>query len=260
MSVSKTEYVDFLQNSVFKTKEQGQFSILFELFDYIDRHENSLSILERSYIYDGMSIFAGLAPNTNPQVIDYIPNQSSSRTGFQKSWLNECHFHFPRSTGEIIEKDSDIAVTKNWKGTEAFVLPNVIHHCCDLNLLLKEITSHGQLTERIYIFDSYLREEHQVPDDYCRYTPAAIDFIMKRIGYRKFWETEYGNVFDGILYLSQQAQVIVDSYQELSDIRNTLAVLNSQLQLVKNDKKYVTLGRKHARMVTSYALGYELAQ
>ena len=260
MSRTKVEYIDFLQKSVFKTPELGQFSILFELFDYIDFHEKNLSILERSYIYDGMSIFAGLAPNTNPQVIDYIPNQSNTRKGFQKSWLDDCDFHFPYSTGEIMEKASDIVITKNWEGTEAFVLPNVIHHCCDLSVLLQKITSHSRATERIYIFDSYLREEHQFPSDYCRYTPSAIDFIMNRLGYRKFWELEYGNVFDGILYLSQQAQVIVDSNDELCEIKKTLAVLNNQLQLVKNDKKYVALGRKHARMITSYALGYELAQ
>ena len=94
MSLTKIEYADFLQKAVFKTQEIGQFSILFELFDYIDLHEESLSILERSYIYGGVSIFAGLAPSTNPQVINYLPNLSSSRNGFQKSWLTNCGFPF----------------------------------------------------------------------------------------------------------------------------------------------------------------------
>ena len=259
MSLTKIEYADFLQKAVFKTQEIGQFSILFELFDYIDLHEESLSILERSYIYGGVSIFAGLAPSTNPQVINYLPNLSSSRNGFQKSWLTDCGFHFPSSTGEITENALDITITKNWERTEALVLPNVIHHCCDLSFLLEKITSCSPLTKRIYIFDSYLREEHQVPSDYCRYTPSAIDFIMSRKGYRRFLEMEYGNVFDGILYLTQQAQELVESNEELFDIRKTLEVLNNQLQSVKNDKKYVPLGRKYARMITSYALGYEFA-
>ena len=48
-------------------------------------------------------------------------------------------------------------------------------------------------------------------------------------------------MFDGILYLTQQAQELVESNEELFDIRKTLEVLNNQLQSVKNDKKYVPL-------------------
>ena len=63
MSLTKIEYADFLQKAVFKTQEIGQFSILFELFDYIDLHEESYPYWNGVTFMEALAF--ALAPSTN---------------------------------------------------------------------------------------------------------------------------------------------------------------------------------------------------
>ena len=157
MPLDNKDYQSYLEDTVFKTNELGQFTILFDLFRYLNNSEQNLAILERSYIFGGLSIFAGLAPDASPQIIDFRPRSSKERTGFQQGWLDIEKFNFPRSTGEIVEHADEIIIQKDWMSSEALVLPNVRHHSFDLRRLIRTILLHSQTVKRVYFFDSYLR-------------------------------------------------------------------------------------------------------
>ena len=56
-----------------------------------------------------------------------------------------------------------------------------------------------------YIFEALLRELHQVPDDYLRYTPWGFETILARHGLKMTEWKPAGGAFEAIAYCWVQA-------------------------------------------------------
>lgn len=251
-------YQRFLKDKIFKISKFGQFELLFDFLEELNSDDlGQVAIIERSYIYQGRSIFASLLNNLDVSVIDYRPISASERSGLQSSWLDELEHNFQMSEGYILDNGKNYEIIETEKNFKTLVIPNVLHHCRDFALLIKKFVEMCPSINKICIFDSYIREQHQYPDDFCRYTVAALENCLKNFNFKKINSKEYGNVFDGILYLIAQSEQILQDYSELEGIKEKCLELTPILKKVASDEKYRNLGRPYASYSSSYSVVFE---
>ena len=252
------DYKNFLKTEVFKTDEYLQFSLLLDAISQFDLGtHNHTAILERAYIYSGKSIFSGLVENSKASVIDYKCLSASERSGFQASWIEKTTFDFQEADYQINDLGSKYEFSFDSLDCDSLIIPNVLHHCRDFRGLLEQIICKLPSLDEILIFDSYLREEHQIPDDYQRYTPSALTNLLSDLNFQLTKQDEVGNVFDAILYFISQAQEVL-KFPELSETRKLLneAVIPN-LKQIRESEKYRPLGRTHANIATGYAMSFK---
>lgn len=253
-------YSDFLKKEIFKVSEYHQFNLLFDSLSNFKYAENEhVAILERSYIYNGKSIFAGLVDAKDITIVDYKTEQSSDRSGYQSSWVDNSNFEYPLASAFVKDTGQNHEIGFKSLNCETLLIPNVLHHCRDFPHLAEKLTAAMPDLQRIYIFDSYLRENHQNPDDFCRYTPSALSNAMEKLGFKTEKLEEIGNIFDAILYFISQANVVLEA-PELSDLKTLVkGDLVPRLREIREDEKYRPLGRPFATASTAYAMTFQKA-
>lgn len=252
-----TPYADFLRKNIFKTDEFAQFELMFQALAALPLDEAThVAILERSFIYDGQSIFAGLVDAPEVTVIDYRPASASERAGYQAGWLEESGYDFLRSTAAVVDTGTDHELDFDTLDCDILLIPNVLHHCRNFPSLMAKLQSAMPRLKRVFVYDSTLRENHQVPDDFCRYTPAALEDVLRPMGYATETLEETGNIFDAILYFISQAKVPLGA-PELASVKALMddKVVPS-LREIRHDLKYRPLGRAYASATTAYAITF----
>jgi hypothetical protein len=256
------DYTQFLKEKIFKTKEFAQFDLLFDSLDdfFRDNKEKSVLLLERSHIYNGKSIFAGLVPRDREvRVIDFRMQNADTRSGYQASWLNDGEFEFKTSQDVIVDTGTSFNFSSDNYPEEILLIPNVLHHCGDFELLLKTFLKKAPHLKKIYIFDSYIRENHQNPDDFSRYTLQGLERVLAKFGFDSFDKRETGNVFDVLRYFISQAEKVLqfDENRELGELlRNHVVPLLDEKKL---DPKYRSLGRPYASLASAYSVIFKRA-
>ena len=252
-------YVDFLKHNIFKVVEYDQFELFFDAVGpFLEPCCGEVAIVERSYIYGGRSLFAPLVPAVaQPVVIDYRPESADRRSNYQGSWLDQSGFDFPQAAETVLDLGTGYRFSFNHLDSDTLLIPNVLHHCRDFPSLMSNMQAAMPDLRRVFIFDSYLREGHQTPDDFCRYTPSALESIMRALGFGKVALRETGNIFDGLLYLISQARWQLDNAPELSELRASIDAIVPQLRSIRRDERYRFLGRPHAFLSTAYAMTFE---
>lgn len=253
------EYEKFLKEKVFKTNEYNQFNLLFKDIKKLNKQNFKHGvILERSYMYDNLSIFTPLfKKNKKMTSINYLIKASNKRIGIQNKFIDNLNFNLEKS--ELWIKDNENSFTSNFKilDNDFLIIPNALHHISDFDLLMKKICRIMPNLKKIYIYDSYLREAHQSPNDYARHTIHSLKIIMKRYNFKSQDIKETGNVFDGILYLFSQSSVLLKN-KELKNIKNIFEkYLKKDLINHRDKKKWVSLGRKYATMTTAYSITFK---
>lgn len=252
-----TDYADFLRNEIFKTEEFAQFELMFSSLGGMDFAPGShVAILERSFIYDGQSIFAGLVPAAQVTVIDYRPISAKDRAGYQAGWIEASGYDYPRSTACILDTGTDHELDFEIMDCDTLLIPNVLHHCRNFPGLMQKLSSAMPKLKRVYLFDSPLRENHQAPDDFCRYTPAALEDALRPLEFTLSDLQETGNIFDAILYFISQAKVPLTA-PELSDVKQLMdETLVPRLREIRSDEAFRPLGRPYASATTAYAVTF----
>lgn len=252
-------YIDFLKQKIFKVSEYDQFELFFdELKNFLEPCSGEVAIVERSYIYGGRSLFAPLISTVaKPVVIDYRPDSADSRSNYQGSWLDQSGFDFPQADQSVLDLGTGYRFSFNQLDSDTLLIPNVLHHCRDFRSLMSNMQAAMPDLKRVFVFDSYLREGHQTPDDFCRYTPSALESVMRALGFGRVTLRETGNIFDGLLYLISQARWQLENASELNDLRISIDAIVPQLRSIRRDERYRSLGRPHAFLSTAYAMTFE---
>lgn len=253
-------YIHFLKKNIFNTDEYLQFNLLLEDLIKLKKYKcNHFGIIERSYIYDGLSIFSPIYNKTNKvTVFDYnFKNFKKHRIGAQKNWIKDTNFEYDKSKYKIIDEIGKINLNFKNNDCDIILIPNVVHHCSNFDELIKKIKSKFKKLKYIYIFDSTIRESHQYPYDFERQTPSSIDQILKKYNFKKIYNNDIGNVFDVMLYLISQGKIIINK-KENKAISNEIEKLIPLLKIVRNKKKYQNLGRKYAKLYSAYSMIYKL--
>ncbi|CAE7405488.1 GNE [Symbiodinium microadriaticum] len=123
-------------------------------------------LLERSFIYNGSSIFAGLIAADNVTVLDYRPENAADRVGYQSAWLVDSGYSYQVAEGGVFDTGNGYQFDLPDGPMDSLLIPNILHHCRDFPELIKGVLDRRPGLRRVFVFDSYLRENHQEPDDY----------------------------------------------------------------------------------------------
>ena len=250
----------FLKKNIFKTDEFYQFELLFKNISRLEsKSPKPLAVLERAYIYDGISIFSVLFKDLNKLIfLDYRPKSAKRRRGFQSKWITKTKLSFSKVEIKVIDTGKKFIIKNKLPNIRSLFLPNVLHHCRNFEDLLKTLVKKAKQLKKIYVFDSYIRENHQDPDDYCRFTPSALTEVLKKINFKEVSRQEIGNVFDVILYFVSQAKEILRRKENLK-LSQKLYKLLPDLKKRRKSKKYRSLGRPHASACSAYFIEYKKA-
>jgi ubiquinone/menaquinone biosynthesis C-methylase UbiE len=85
------------------------------------------------------------------------------------------------------------------------VCPNVVHHVRDQASMISEWERVLKPGGTGFLFEALVRELHQVPDDYLRYTPFGMKAELEKRGLDVVWWKPTTDVFDVIRYCFLQA-------------------------------------------------------
>jgi SAM-dependent methyltransferase len=163
--------------------------------------EDTIVCLERAYVYGGDSLFAPLFTRGSFIGVDCETETGRERGGYQKDWMNDpdC-VHVPTTVKAI-------ATATGLPGgcADLVLVPNVLHHVEDQAALFAEIARLLKPGGKGYIFEALLRELHQMPDDYVRFTPWGFGGQLARHGLEMTDWTPAGGPFEAIAYCWVQA-------------------------------------------------------
>ena len=158
-------------------------------------------ILERAYVYGGDSLLAPLFAGHNVRVVDCELATTAARDGYQKEWTDD-----PRCIHVRADRRAPVTATGLPDAcADALVVPNVVHHVRDQDAMFAEFARLLRPRGTGYIFEALLRELHQMPDDYVRYTPFGFQTMLARHGLDLTTWTPAGGPFEAIAYCWIQA-------------------------------------------------------
>ena len=205
MSTEVDQHLAFLKEQIFFTGTKWpQFERMLSDIVQLEAELDSGSdvvILERAYIYGGDSLFAPLFQRHNVIAIDCEIPSTAERRGFQASWMND-----PRCIHIQADKRAPISDTGLPSGCADIVLvPNVVHHEPQQAAMFAEIARLLRPGGKGYIFEALLRELHQIPDDFVRYTPFGFERMFADAGLKMTEWRPTGGPFEAIAYCWIQA-------------------------------------------------------
>ncbi len=157
--------------------------------------------LERSLLYGGYSLFAPFFDAQHFEGIDCSPASAEARGAYNAEMVSDLRFlQVPCS------RRAAAGATKVETGSvDVILLPNLIHHIEDHGALFAEVDRILKPGGRGYLFEPLLRELHQIPDDYLRYTPWGCQAALRRAGLALERFETTGGPFEAIAYCWSQA-------------------------------------------------------
>lgn len=201
----KRKHLKFLRNTVFQVHNKWpQYNCLFDDLSAIAENTNKstrILILERAYIFNGYSLFAPLFHNGDITVLDCITLSASERGAYQHDLIN--HADFFKHKADLASPIYDTGLPSDY--FDIVVCPNVTHHVRDQDRMFEEMSRIIKPNGVGYIFEALVRELHQMPDDYVRYTPWGFEYMLEKAGLKLSKVSLTGGPFEAIAYCWDQA-------------------------------------------------------
>lgn len=157
--------------------------------------------MERTLLYGGISLFAPFFHRQDFVSLDCSPGSADGRGAYNKDMIDDARcLVVPTTTRAAPERTGLPAAT-----VDLVMVPNLVHHVPDQRGLFAEIARLLKPGARGYIFEPLVRELHQAPDDYLRYTPWGFERQIAEAGmvYESF--VPEGGPFQAIGYCWTQA-------------------------------------------------------
>lgn len=208
------KHIEVLRCKVFEsTKYHPQFDLL--LADLISiRNELTTSTcivsVERMLMY-GKNLFAPLFDHARFVSLDLSPSSADSRGAYNAHLIDHPDFidsHCQSIRCELANLDRVDLVA------DFVLIPNLVHHVKDQNKLWSEVRRVLRPGGVLYVFEPTLREIHQDPDDYLRYTPNGLTSVLAEHGLITQSVTTTGGPFTAIGYCWTQALQYIDSAEK----------------------------------------------
>tara|TARA_B110001450_G_scaffold239118_1_gene246688 strand:- start:3496 stop:4278 length:783 start_codon:yes stop_codon:yes gene_type:complete len=234
--VSLIEHEKFLKKTIFFTeKKWPHFNLIFDDIKNLSKKmkkKSTIVSLERNSLYGGVSLFAPFFYEHNFISIDCISAKLKKRGAYNK---------IRKQTQIIIKKKNyqfdyrEIKLKKNL--ADLIIIPNLMHHIEDVDILFTQIKSILKKDGKIYIFEPLVRELHQIPEDFFRITPFGFKSILKNLNFSKFKIKFNGGPFTAIGYCWDQALQYLPRNIRIKKAK----WLNKEfIKLNQLDKKYKT--------------------
>ena len=248
-----------LSERLFYTNKWPHYKVMFNHLDNIISkidEKARIAILERCYIYDGLSIFSSLFESKNLYIIDFIPPNSTnkSRQNYQKDKLLSLPLTYKYSSKSKISATVDNLSKVFEKSSFDYIfIPNVLHHHPNPFELLNYSQNGLKKGGYLYIFDAILREQHQKPDDYIRFTPDGIKYALEKNGFKIKEIFTSNSPVEALLYTMDQIVQYDLPGELLNDIKNLKELVTTKYEKTLH-RNYTNLIRKH----TSFPIAYSV--
>ncbi|MEK9660346.1 MAG: methyltransferase domain-containing protein [Alphaproteobacteria bacterium] len=157
--------------------------------------------LERTLLYGGCSLVAPFFQHADFISVDCSPASADGRGAYNGGMTDDPRFlRVPLSRRARPEAQglSDGCA-------DLLLVPNLVHHVADQAGLFGEIARLLKPGGRVWVFEPLLRELHQMPDDYIRYTPFGLVRTLREAGLEPGEPALEGGPFSAIAYRWVQA-------------------------------------------------------
>jgi SAM-dependent methyltransferase len=205
--------------------------------------------LERTLLYGGISLFAPLFTRQMFVSVDCSPAAADERGAYNASMLDDARvIRIPYSI-----RGSELETGLPDESADLVLVPNLVHHVAEQERLFDEMTRITRRDGRVYVFEPLLRELHQIPEDYLRYTPYGLQRVMEARGLTVEMTELEGGPFSAAAYCWDQALQYLPptKREEMQRWFDTEMFPN----LIQWDEQYpVNLVRKHTSFPVSFSL------
>ena len=260
MQEERQTIIEELTKNLYDLEKWPHYSLLFEdivkVIETINQ-KDKIALLERCYIYDGFSIFSSLFDIGELDIFNFIPPNSHQKDR-QNSQLDKLDF-LPKTKKKIkksqflisFENYNDVLSARN--KYDFILIPNVLHHHPNPFELFQACNSALNERGRLYIFDATLRENHQRPDDFFRFTADGISFALENNGFEIIEINSSKSPLESLIYTIDQ----VIQYDLPKELLKEISHLN---KTIKNKYNYA-LQRNYENKVreyTSFPIAYSV--
>ena len=253
MDAALTDHVAFLRERVFQTKTKWpQFELLLnDLQEFGEEPDPNRVVvsLERTLLYGGLSLIAPFFRQQSFISIDCSPPSADQR-GAYNDWMTDdarcmriAHDRRASPTATGLDDDS----------VDLILVPNLVHHVRKQAAFFAEIARVLRHGGQLYIFEPLVRELHQKPDDYVRYTPWGVESMCEDVGLAVESVRDRGGPFEVISYCWTQAL----EYMPEDERRDWQAWFYDKHlgELLEMDRKYPkNLARQHTSFPTAWSV------
>lgn len=198
------KHTEVLADKVFLTDRLPHFDLLLREVRSLAEHlpaRATVVSLERGLLYGGLSLVGPYFHRQNFISIDSSPESADERGAYNKDKvINKNFLRVPITKRAAIENtglEDNLA--------DLVLVPNLVHHIADQNKLFNEMARITKTNGKVFVFEPTLRELHQIPDDYLRYTPYGMENIMRQVGLTPIETKLDGGPFSAIGYCWLQA-------------------------------------------------------
>lgn len=205
MDTAVLDHLAVLRDRVFQTESLWpQYRLLLndlvELAHDIQSGQLVVS-LERTLLYGGYSLIAPLFTRGDFISIDCSPDSADQRGAYNASLVDDPRFlRVPTTT-----RSSIYHTGLDDQCADLVLVPNLVHHIADQDRLFEEMARIVRPGGKVYVFEALVREIHQAPDDYLRYTPHGLEIACRRAGLEPQPFLTEGGPFQVITYCWTQA-------------------------------------------------------
>jgi SAM-dependent methyltransferase len=198
-------HADLLAEKVFQTETRWpHFRLLLRnIREWASRMQEGATVvsLERTLLYGGISLVAPFFFRQRFISVDSSPESAERRGDYNASMVDD-----PRCIRVPLTRRAPIEETGLESSLADLVLvPNLVHHVADQEALFAEMARVTRPGGYVYVFEPTLRELHQAPDDYLRYTPFGMRNALSRAGLEPGDFEVDGGPFSAIAYCWTQA-------------------------------------------------------
>lgn len=251
--VAVAEHLAMLEDRVFQVRTKWpHFKLL--LGDLVDLSNTlpsgaRVAALERTLLYGGHSLFAPVFGRQEFTSVDCSPASADERGAYNRSMIDDPRTIFVRHH----RRGTELATGLEDASCDAVLVPNLVHHVADQEALFREIGRIVRPGGLAYVFEPIVRELHQAPDDYLRYTPYGMKNAFAAAGFDVEETRTEGGPFQAIAYCWEQAlQYFPD------DLRRKMAAWFWEQhfpQLLEWDGAHrVNLVRKHTSFPVAFSV------
>lgn len=255
MDTSLHNHIALLKEVVFDSDHYlPQFNLLIdEISKFSEDLQNGENIvsLERALLY-GQNIFAPFFKKANFTSLDCSPKSADERGAYNRGLIDDSRF-IQTECESIRCSPDNLKVQSNF--ADLLMIPNLVHHVANQSDLFTEAFRVTKPGGHLFVFEPILRELHQEPDDFLRYTPYGMIQILETVGFKILDKKTTGGPFTAIAYCWNQAlQYIPD--QERVGWSEWFEQHFKELELLES--KYThNLIRKYTSFPTAFAITCE---
>lgn len=225
-----------LKEEIFFLKSKWpHFDILFEgikkIAKLVNKNNKKVLFLERTNLYGGISLFSPYFKIGNAVSVDCVTENLKKRGHYNKKFLKNKNLIKIKS--KFQRHYTNINIKK--KSFDFIIIPNLLHHIESPSILFNQVKSILKPGGYIFVFEPLIRELHQIPEDYTRFTPYGLNKHLQNIGFDKGKIKFTGGPFSCMAYYLDQSLQYIPKKNKKKFIKK---INYDQVKLFELDKLY----------------------